>query len=179
MDLTGTITKINMNYQNKKPIVELELDTNDFTPIEELSKLEKLTVVIKKWFKKRSLDANSYLWVLADKIAKKLSDEGSIVTKEDVYIDAIKQIGVFESLIIPEKAFDHFKFIWEKQGLGYVIEEERRKDKCIRIKCYYGSSSYNTKEMSYVINLLVELAKNYGIETKTEQEINSLLNSWR
>lgn len=179
MDLTGTITKINMNYQNRKPIVELELDTNDFAPIEELSKLEKLTVVIKKWFKKRSLDANAYLWVLADKIAKKLSDEGSVVTKEDVYIDAIKQMGVFESLIISEKAFDHFKLIWEKQGLGYVIEEERRKDNCIRIKCYYGSSSYNTKEMSYVINLLVEAAKNYGIETKTEQEINSLLNSWK
>lgn len=179
MDLTGTITKINMNYQNKKPIVELELDTNDFAPIEELSKLEKLTVVIKKYFKKRSLDANAYLWVLADKIAKKTSQDGTVVTKEDVYIDAIKHVGVFQSVIVTEEAYPHFKYLWEKQGLGYVIEEERKKDRCIRIKCYYGSSSYDSKEMSYVINLLVDLAKSMDIETKSPEELNSLLNSWR
>ena len=81
-------------------------------------------------------------------------------------------------MIVEEKAYDNLKRIWEKQGLGFLIQEVSRKDKCIRINCYYGSSTYNTKEMSLLIELLVQQAKEQGIETKTQAEIDSLLRSW-
>lgn len=81
-------------------------------------------------------------------------------------------------MIIEEKAFDNFKRIWQKQGLGFLIQEVSRKDKCVKVHCYYGSSTYDSKEMSLLINLLVELAKSLNIETKSNAEINSLLESW-
>ena len=59
-----------------------------------------------------------------------------------------------------------------------LVQEVSRKDKCVKVHCYYGSSTYNSKEMSLLINLLVELAKSLNIETKSQQEINSLLESW-
>ena len=43
---------------------------------------------------------------------------------------------------------------------------------------YYGSSSFNSKQMSRLINDLVEDCKEVGIETKPQAEINSLLESW-
>lgn len=134
---------------------------------------------IKEYRPKRSLDSNAYCWVLCDKIAKELSKEGTITTKEIVYKDAITQIGSFEPMIIEEKAFENFERIWSKQGLGFIVQEVSRKDKCIRVNCYYGSSTYNTKEMSLLINLLVELAESLNIETKSENEINSLLEKWK
>ena len=133
---------------------------------------------IKEYREKRSLDSNAYCWVLCDKIAKELSKDGKIITKEQVYQDNILQIGSFEPMIVEEKALDNFKRIWNRQGLGFLVEEVSRKDKCVKVHCYYGSSTYNTKEMSLLINLLVELAKSLNIETKSQQEINSLLESW-
>lgn len=130
---------------------------------------------LKEYTEKRSLNANAYCWVLCDKIAKELSKDGTVTTKEIVYKDAITQIGSFEPMIIEEKAFENFERIWSRQGLGFIVQEVSRKDKCIRVNCYYGSSTYNTKEMSLLINLLVELAESLNIETKSENEINSLL----
>lgn len=127
---------------------------------------------------KRSLDANSYCWVLCDKIAKELCKDGTIVTKEDVYKDAILQIGSFEPFIVQEKTYMNFKRIWEKQGLGFLVQEVSKKDKCIKVNCYYGSSTYNTKEMSLLIEDLIELAKTLNVETKSQSEIDSLLKEW-
>lgn len=133
---------------------------------------------IKEHKQKRSLDSNAYCWVLCDKIAKELSKDGTIITKEKIYQDAILQIGTFEPMIVEEKAFENFNRIWQKQGLGFLVQEVSRKDKCVKVHCYYGSSTYNSKEMSLLINLLVELAKSLNIETKSDAEINSLLKEW-
>ena len=132
---------------------------------------------LKEYKQKRSLNANAYCWVICDKIAKELSKE-SVVTKEEIYKDAIMQIGTFEPMIIEERAFENFKRIWERQGLGFLVQEVSKKDKCIRVNCYYGSSTYDSREMSLLINLLVDLAKSLNIETMPDKELNSLLESW-
>lgn len=174
----GTITDINIDFDTTKPKISLLLDTNDKDTILQLKKEDKLNIELKKWYQKRSLDANAYCWVLCDKIAKELSKDGTVITKEQVYKDAILQIGTFEPMIIELKAYDNFKRIWEKQGLGFLVQEVSKKDKCIKVHCYYGSSTYNSKEMSLLIELIVGLAESLNIETKSQAEIDSLLESW-
>ena len=133
---------------------------------------------LKEYKPKRSLDSNAYCWVLCDEIAKELSKDETIITKEKIYQDGILQIGTFEPMIIEEKAFENFKRIWQRQGLGFLVQEVSRKDKCVKVHCYYCSSTYDSKEMSLLINLLVELAKSLNIETKSDKEIESLLKEW-
>lgn len=176
--MTGEIKDISIDYLTNKPQIILTLNERESLLSLEKLKGNKLSVEIKKWRKKRSLDANSYCWVLCDRIAKELSKE-SIVTKEQIYKDAISQVGTFEPMIIEEKAYDNFKRIWEKQGLGFIVQEVTRKDKCIKVHCYYGSSTYDTKEMSLLIQIIVDLAKSLDIETKPKEEIESLLRSWK
>lgn len=178
LQTTGKLTDISKDFETDKAKIILMLDTKQLEVIEQLKNEDKLDIDIKKYRKKRSLDANAYCWVLCDKIAKELSKDGTITTKEDIYKDTIKNIGTFEPMIVEEKAFENFKRIWEKQGLGFLIQEVTRKDKCIKVHCYYGSSTYDTKEMSLLIELLVEEAKQLNIEVKTEQEIESLLKMW-
>ena len=81
-------------------------------------------------------------------------------------------------MLVQEKTFRKFKRIWEKQGLGFIVQKVSEKDKCIKVHCYYGSSTYDTKEMSLLIQLLVDFAKSLGVETKPQAEIESLLNEW-
>nr|DAU00055.1 MAG TPA: NinB protein [Caudoviricetes sp.] len=133
------------------------------------------TIEIKR--KKRSLDANAYMWVLADKIADKLN-----TTKEAVYKEAIKDVGAFESLLIQDKAVDKFIELWEKQGIGNVAQvmyQSKVVDGCTAVRVYYGSSTYDTKQMSRLIDYIVSEAKEQGIETLTPDEIARLKSVWR
>ena len=176
--LHGIINDISIDFNTRKPKISLLLDTNDINIVEQLKNENKLNVELKKWYQKRSLDANCYCWVICDLIAKKLTTNDAVITKEDIYKDAILNIGTFQAMIVEEKSFEDFKRIWEKQGLGFLIREVSRKDKCVKVQAYYGSSTYNTKEMSLLIELLVQQAKELNIETKPQAEINSLLESW-
>ena len=178
MQTTGIILKTDTDINTRKLKISLLVDVNNKEVVEKLKSENKLCIELKKWRQKRSLDANSYCWVLCDKIAKELCKDGTIVTKEDVYKDAILQIGSFEPFIVQEKTYMNFKRIWEKQGLGFLVQEVSKKDKCIKVNCYYGSSTYNTKEMSLLIECIVELAKTLNIETKPQSEIDSLLKEW-
>lgn len=178
MQTTGIILKTDTDINTRKLKISLLVDVNNKEVVEQLKSENKLCIELKKWRQKRSLDANSYCWVLCDKIAKELCKDGTIVTKEDVYKDAILQIGSFEPFIVQEKTYSKFKRIWEKQGLGFLVQEVSKKDKCIKVNCYYGSSTYNTKEMSLLIECIVELAKTLNIETKPQSEIDSLLKEW-
>jgi hypothetical protein len=173
MQTIGTLESIVIDYKTKQPKITLNCDKNCLETIESL-KDNKLSIEIKKWHKKRSLDANAYCWALCDKIAKKIG-----ATKEEIYKDAISNVGTFEPMIVEERAFENFKRIWEKQGLGFLIQEVSRKDKCIKVHCYYGSSSYNTKEMSILIDFIVQEAKQVGVETMPDKELKSLLEAWK
>lgn len=172
---TGIISDIGIDYKTNKAKITFLFDNKEVLKhAEDLQKDGILSVEAKKWYKKRSLDANAYCWVLCDKIAKKV---GNLV-KEDIYKDAIKNIGTFEPMIVEERAFDNFKRIWERQGLGFLIQEVTRKDRCVKVHCYYGSSTYDTKEMSILIDILTQEAKELDIEIKSQEEIKSLLDSW-
>lgn len=177
MQTTGIITNLDIDYETRKPKISLILDTNSLDTVEQLKNENKLNIEMKKWYKKRSLDANAYCWALCNNIANELSKSG-ITTKEEVYRDAILQVGSFEPFIVQEKTFEKFKRIWEKQGLGFLVQEISRQDKCIKVNCYYGSSTYDSKEMSLLIEILIQLAKSLNLETKSQSEINSLLESW-
>lgn len=177
MQTTGIITNFDIDYETRKPKISLILDTNSLDIVEQLKNENKLNIEMKKWYKKRSLDANAYCWVLCNNIANELSKNG-ITTKEEVYRDAILQVGSFEPFIVQEKTFEKFKRIWEKQGLGFLVQEVSRQDKCVKVNCYYGSSTYDSREMSLLIEILIQLAKSLNLETKSQNEINSLLESW-
>lgn len=178
MQVTGRLEDYNVNFQNNSSKIVLTINSNEVNTLEKLRGL-KLNVELKQYREKRRIDANAYCWVLCDNIAKALTTEQTAITKEDIYKDAILQIGRFEPLIITEKAYENFKRIWEKQGLGYLIQEVSKKDKCVRLNAYYGSSSYDTKEMSLLIQILIELAKSIGVETRPKAEIESLLKEWK
>ena len=179
MQLTGAVNDIGIDFETKKAKITLLVNERECLNSIQKLKDDKLSIEIKKQRNRRSLDANSYCWLLCDRIAKELSNDGSIVTKEDVYKDSILQIGRFEPVIVTEVAYDNFKRIWENQGLGFLVQEVSRKDKCVRINCYYGSSTYDTKEMSLLINKIVDLAMSLNIETKSQAEIDSLVQSWK
>ena len=125
--------------------------------------------------KKRSLDANAYAWVLIDKIAEVMR-----LGKVEVYRNAIRDVGgTSEIFCMQEKAVNTFRRCWEGNGVGWQTETMPSKlPGCVNVIGYYGSSAYDTKQMSVLIDHLVQDAKALGIETMPPDRLNSLLEAW-
>lgn len=147
---------------------------------EELKGLEDakngLKIDISKWREKRSLDSNAYAWVLLDKIAEKTRN-----TKENIYREIIKRVGVFEILPIKDDAVNSFIKRWQSKGLGWVCDNLGSSPKLkgyTKIVAYYGTSTYDTKEMSRFLDEVVNEAKELGISTLDEKDLESLINTW-
>lgn len=144
---------------------------------EEYDALEgkEIKVDIKRYSRKRSLDANAYCWVLIDKIAQKTG-----VNKSEVYRNAIREIGgVSTTVCVLDKAVDRLKSSWSAHGLGWQTEVQDSKiDGCKNVTLYYGSSVYDVDQMSALINSLVQDAETIGIPTITPEEENRLVEQW-
>nr|DAJ18307.1 MAG TPA: NinB protein [Myoviridae sp. ct5FH28] len=134
----------------------------------------ELTVEKKK--RKRSLDANAYCWVLIGKLAAKLH-----LSMIDIYRDAIKNIGDnFETICVQDKAVDKLRDWWERNGLGWLTETFPSKiPECTNVQLFYGSSAYDTAQMSRLIDNIVQECKAQGIETMTPEKLDRLKEAWK
>jgi hypothetical protein len=129
---------------------------------------------IKEHKLKRSLNANAYCWVLMNKIADAIKS-----TKEEVYREYIKNKGIFRLITMNKEATDTFIRVWQEKGLGWICDtSESKYEGMVDVVAYYGTSSYNTKQMANFIDYVVDEAKNLGIETLPPDEIERLKSLW-
>lgn len=159
---------------NGRQRLTIELDADFRTEFDDLHEQE-VDVKITKHRKKRSLDANAYAWVLVDKIAAKRG-----LQRAEVYRNAIREIGgVSDVICIQNKAVATMCDIWTRNGIGWQVEQmESKIAGCTNLVLYKGSSAYDTKQMSALIDSLVQDAQSIGIETKPQEEIDSLLKEY-
>jgi hypothetical protein len=135
-----------------------------------------LTVEISQKKKKRSLDANALLWVLCQKIAEVIHS-----TKELVYQKFIKEVGQFEIVPIKAEAVERWIEVWNSKGLGWFAEvmEDSKLPGYKKVISYYGSSVYDQREMSVLLDEVVSQCKEMDIETLPPAEIQTLKDSWK
>lgn len=127
---------------------------------------------IKEHREKRSLNANAYCWALITKIAEAMRPP---LKKEDVYVEMLKSYGQSElvSIVSDVKIDGYFKY-YEKVGQSYLNGKN-----FTHYRIFKGSSEYDTKEMSLLIDGIVQEAKNLGIETMTPAEVERLKGMWK
>lgn len=134
------------------------------------------TIEIKKKRLKRSLDANAYAWVLMGKLAEALKESTTTV-----YRRIIADMSVFEVVPIRNDAVNRWMAVWRDKGLGWVCEDmgECKNIKGYHnIKCHYGSSTFDSKEMSHFIDLIVQECKEQEIEILPPNELLKIKELW-
>lgn len=129
-------------------------------------------VEVKEYREKRSLSSNAYLWTLLDKIAGAIGSD-----KESIYLDFVRQYGLFKDFTLTEDEAKTFSVAWSKLGTGWPTEQvDYAPDgDHVVIRAYYGSSTYNTKQMARLLDAVIEECKELGIETRPIEEIESML----
>ena len=179
MECTGKLGGLSMDYFSGCQRLEILLNEDARAEYERLKDKEKLSVKIVPYRAKRSLNANRYFHDLVGKIA-------DVAGQSNIYIKnkMISEYGAFEYVngrivTLPldddinayDVAFIHLQPTTETHmnNLGKVF----RINLVMR-----GSHTYNTKEMSRLIEGTVQEAKALGIETATPEEIRKMEERW-
>ena len=120
---------------------------------------------IKENSKHRTLTQNAYAWSLINELANKLN-----LSKEDTYLKMLKEYGQSTILSVLKEVdingfFKYYEIIGESKLKGKIF---------VHIKCYKGSSQFNTKEMAIFLNGIIQECESVGIPTLTEEQIKSL-----
>ena len=173
--MKGKVKDFFFSYFDRETRVEIVLEGNQCDALEKLEGVD-VEVVLKKHYRKRSLDANAYFWSLVDKLAEKLS-----VSKEDIYRSYVKHIGGNNEMVcVLAEGADRLCESWQKNGIGWITEVMPSKlQGCVNVVLYFGSSTYDTAQMSRLIDLCVQDCKQVGgIETMTPAELEALVERW-
>lgn len=177
MKLTGNIKDVSMGFLDGECKLTLAVnEKNDLkAAYDELAGCNLLDIEIKKHRKKRSLSANAYLWVLCGKLGDKLG-----CSKETIYRQHILNANVYRPVEISEYAADTLIKGWQNNGIGWIAErvDTNRTAGFAIINLYYGSSTYNTKQMSRLLDSVIEDCKEQGIQTETPEEIAKMISLW-
>lgn len=128
-------------------------------------------VEIKEYKPKRSLNANSYSWLLQGEIAHKLNRR-----IDDIHKEMVLQYGVIEVLSIDKKAFESAKRLFDYyEVLG---ESELNGKTFIHVKAGIGTHLYNTTEMAHFIDGIIAECDDLGIDHRTPDQIAEMKSLW-
>lgn len=172
MEFTGQIQNVSRDWQSGQ--YQITFTVNEAGAINEVNNIkdcEKLSIKAVKYRNRRSLDANAYMWVLLQKMADKLHRD-----KWGIYLEMLGRYGVFTHIIVKPHIVEKVKNEWRTvKELGEVCVNGTTG---IQLQCYFGSSTYDTKEMSVLIDGVVSEARELGIETLPPEELERMKAQW-
>ena len=170
--------EISYTESGKQKLTFTLLQKQDVSDLKAICDNKKLIAIeCKEHRKKRSLDANSYAWVLITKIA-----DIQRTSKDEVYIEMLKRYGQREkqliSIIDNEEAIamiyratnNHCTVVGEGTVNGKQFKH---------LAILIGSSQYDTRQLAILIDGIVSECKEMGIETLPPDEIKALKESWK
>lgn len=158
MKLKGRLKNLNYSLEGK-PQATFELERYlDINKIGEIEEKDLLNLNISNARKSRTLAQNNLLWAIISDIDKKINGIPSEVTRWDLYVAGIEETGVeFEDVIIPKKSLG----IFTQAFRACKILDER--DEQIILRCYVGSSKFDTKQMANLIDYFIKKATEVGV----------------
>lgn len=164
--------RLQFTEENKPEILLSIAEKTDISAYKAIvAKGKLLSVEIKQYRHRRSLDANAYMWVLLSKMADVLK-----TTKDDLYLIMLERYGIFTHIIVKASVVEKIKQEWRTvRELGEVTVNGKTG---IQLQCFFGSSAYDTKEMSVLIDGVVQECKELEIETMTPEELSILKSKW-
>lgn len=177
MEFTGIIKGISNDYITGELNITFSVSekSKTLTEYEKLKDCEKLRIKAVQYRNRRSLDANAYFHVLVGKIADALT-----ISKAKAKNILICKYG--QPQLLPDGNVMIYKtnappeFMAEQESIHCI--PIKYADDATFYKIYRGSHTYDTKEISLLIDGTVADAEELGIETMTPTEIQQMKERW-
>lgn len=169
IELSGYLRNVSKDMISRKFQLTFEVDE---PPIEAGSiKDKKLSIRIAQYREKRSKDANALLWACIGEISQALRTD-----KWTIYLQMLKRYGAFTYICVKPEVVESVKAQWrECEEIGAV---EINGKPAVQLLCYFGSSTYNTKEFSVLLDGVISEMREIGLQTPTSEDMQRSLELW-
>ncbi len=169
MESKAELKAVTRDWITKKFQLTFEVESDVENALDSITgKTLRLTAI--QWREKRSLDSNAYMWLLTSKIAQALGSDRDTEHKRQML-----QFGVIDSIEDSAIVITLHKKVDIDLLDGYWKFYKESRDGCfksyMRIK---PTHEYDSKEMSYFLERVIEEAKELGIETATPEELERM-----
>lgn len=174
MDLRGRITEFYKTIFGEQWMLTLTLDT---PPAQDeyfkLTAEDDLDISIKKHHEKRSLNANALLW-------KCLTDIGQAMTppvdKWEIYLQMLKKYGKYTYICVKPNVVEAVKKQWrECEEIGEISINGTP---AVQMLCYFGSSTYDSKEFSVLLDGVIGEMEQMGLPLPMPEDLEKALKDW-
>ena len=166
MNARAKIKEVARDWATGRYMITLDILQGNINEVNDLIDKD-LTVDIKKYYNRRSANANRLLWECLGRQADALGGD-----TWDYYINALNKYGQYTMVEMPVDAVERFKKIYRECEI--VGEHNGQK----QVLCYYGSSTYNTKEFARLLDGVIDDMKAAGIPTPSDDETQAALKAW-
>lgn len=119
---------------------------------------------VKEFKKKRTLNQNSYYYLLLNELAQK-----ERIPSTELHFEYIKRSSPFIDILIPKEADTR---AFEYYEVRNTIEKQNKLFKVVRV--FTSSHLLNTIEMGILLDNLIEDCKDNGISTMTPEELQKM-----
>lgn len=170
MKIRGKVKSIAKDWTSGQWNITIEMIEGNINEIDKYHN-QDVSVDIKQFRKHRSLDANAMLWACLGEISEVLHCD-----KWDLYIKYLSEYGQYTMVSMKAEALPQFEKVYrecEVVGSRYIDGEE-----ILQVLCYYGSSTYDSREFGILLDAVINDMKQAGLETPTSQEMKRALEMW-
>lgn len=179
MKCTGRFKDISLDYFSKRAVISLAVNEDIRQEYEKLCDKDKLSIEIKQYRAKRSLNANAYFHVLVGKLADVLGTSKPYM--KNLLLQRYGQLAIENDSVVSFIIRDDIDVMEREEIHLKTTDRVRTMDDGKLYRVYLllrGSHTYNTYEMSMLIDGTVQEAKEQGIETATPDEIRRMKEQW-
>ena len=166
MDAQGKIESITKPIRGGGYLVTVRIDA-----LPEGLEDKLLDVTLKVHREKRSKDANALLWACIGDIARETE-----VDKWDVYLNLLRRYGKFTYIVVKADAAEAVRKQWRESEI--IGEIDIHGTKGVQMLCYYGSSTYDTHEMSVLLNGTISEMETLNLQRPASSDMRRALEEW-
>lgn len=183
MEFIGRFKDISRDFFTGHAQVTFDAESINIEDINGIKGDERIRVIVKKYRKGRSLDANSYYWVLVTKLADALG-----ISKPHCHNLMLRRYGQIEFfddkvayVMLPDTDDTSNRMEqMEESHFAPTAQVTTGKDGVMyrAWKLLKPSHRYDSKEMSILIDGIVDEAKQMGIETMPKGELERMMTEY-
>ena len=172
MKWTGKVVSVSRDWQSGQLQITFTVNERQAEiEIDNIKDLPLLSIEANKYRKKRSLEANALLWACLGEIAAALHTD-----KWEVYLLMLKRYGKYTYICVKPNMVEAVKSYWrECEDIGPITINGAEAEQLL---CYFGSSTYNTKEMSVLIDGVISEMKEIGLQPPLTRDVQNALKQW-
>ena len=172
MNFTGRVEAVSRDWQSSRLRITFTVNERAAeTEIDSIKDAEILDIKAVKHRKKRSLDANALLWHCLGEMAASLG-----VDKWGVYLAMLKRYGKYTYICVKPHVVDAVRQQWRETEV--VGEVDINGQRAIQMLCYFGSSTYDSKEFSVLLDGVVSEMREMGLEPPLPQDLKEAIETY-